>query len=159
MNAGIEQRARELLAVELSSDADLARMVKTGSYAGLVYATEALRAIVAALQTQQPGAQAVAWRYQFFGEKGWSWALVPKVPDFIKGRAIIEPLYTHPQPPSIPEPSEADVEASCIAYDAELGINTSPEWLSEIDDKTPIRAALTTYTARLRERIGGGYAT
>jgi hypothetical protein len=65
-------------------------------------------------------------------------------------------IAVYAQPPSIPEPSEADVEAACIAYDAELGINTSLEWLSEIDDKTPIRAALTTYTARLRERIGGG---
>jgi hypothetical protein len=60
-------------------------------------------------------------------------------------------IFTHPQPPSIPEPSEADVRASMEAYDMAIpGIG--PTASSTV---ARIRAALTTYTARLRERIGG----
>jgi hypothetical protein len=169
MPTELELRARELLAAEQESAGFPYTAWRIREQIDLTDDEAiAIRAIAAALPAQQPGAQAVApevavaWQRRIRGDSGkwlaWSeWedlygeGKVQKV-----GRFDCEyrPLYTHPQPPSIPEPSEDDVEASCIAYDAEIGLDTSPEWLSEIDDKTPIRAALTTYTARLRERIG-----
>jgi hypothetical protein len=119
--------------------------------------------------SQQPGAQAVApegavsWQRRIRGDSGkwlaWSeWedlygeGKVQKV-----GRFDCEyrPLYTHPQPTegttpvvTIPEPSEADVRASCV----EWGVAISSGNVVLFSDL--IRSLLTTYTARLRERVG-----
>jgi hypothetical protein len=56
-------------------------------------------------------------------------------------------IRTPAQPPSIPEPSEADVEAVSIASGLPIKFP---------NDRKRVVDALTTYTARLRERIGGG---
>jgi hypothetical protein len=58
--------------------------------------------------------------------------------------ALHELLSTRPQPPSIPEPSEEDVDAAYAAFCA-AWTKTKREQVADI---------LTTYTARLRERIG-----
>ena len=105
-------------------------------------------------EAQQPGAQAVAWRWvdKEGGTDLHSWRNMPPHKEALEakknGLCGIEYAYTHPQPPSIPEPSEDDVEAAKDAFDDVYdGMPGS--------DRPSLRAALTTYTARLRERIGG----
>lgn len=68
-------------------------------------------------------------------------------------------IYTHPQPPSgttpvvtIPEPSEDDVDAGA---DAILAV-CDKAVVNRIACVEFADQVLTTYTARLRERIGGG---
>lgn len=94
-------------------------------------------------EAQQPGAQAPAWigtlrnglRYAHLtepvAEEGYYWEVVP--------------LYL---PPSIPEPSAGDVE---LAWST-LRSTTQPRDSCACDGD--MRAVLTAYTARLRERIG-----
>jgi hypothetical protein len=112
-------------------------------YTALQMHDYALRAIAAALQTQQPGAQAVGY-------------VSPHVIEHLRNgghscttitahRAMLDDVALYTQPPSIPEPSKDDVHAACCAF---------PKSYPGLYEDT--RAALTTYTARLRERIGGG---
>jgi hypothetical protein len=89
---------------------------------------------------QQPGAQAVGY-------------VSPHVIEHLRNgghscttitahRAMLDDVALYTQLPSIPEPSEADVEAAINA------------WVSTEGGEAAMHAALTTYTARLRERIG-----
>jgi hypothetical protein len=71
-------------------------------------------------------------------------------------------IRTPAQPPSIPEPSESDVtEAAMTMCDAWCyAPRGTPDWnlhwnFNDPKYMTQARAAITTYTARLRERIGG----
>lgn len=57
------------------------------------------------------------------------------------------------QPPSIPEPSGEDVSASGAAYSVALS-NYGTRLRGKSAHEVATLAALTTYTARLRERIG-----
>jgi hypothetical protein len=107
----------------------------------------------AALQAQQPGAQAVEpYAYEFYklmfdSMGGWERRIEHNLPlrhDDPSRIRDIKPLYTHPQPPSISEPSEDDVDAAYAAFCA-AWTKTKREQVADI---------LTTYTARLRERIG-----
>jgi hypothetical protein len=76
----------------------------------------------------------------------------------------IKPLYTHPQPTegttpvvTIPEPSEEDAKvAECDRVRHLKAISAYGS--AGVDERydMAMRAALTTYTARLRDRIGGG---
>jgi hypothetical protein len=139
MPTELERRARELLAAEYRADGvdDFADEVLKRPFELLNRDEKrALRAIVAALQAQQPGAQAVAQapnrvRTEVYEDGKW--------------RTLCVYGFSRPdtQPPSIPEPSEEDVELAHQAYSFAGG----PVFKR-------IRAALTTYTARLRERIG-----
>jgi len=59
-----------------------------------------------------------------------------------------------PQPPSIPEPSEADVDAGILAADKIY--HALPDGVDEKTGKASVvRGVITTDRARLRERIGG----
>lgn len=114
---------------------------------------------LSALQAQQPGAQAVAFRFRHEGP--WSrWLEMNELHHYDRNGSLVngpapawEVEYANlAQPPSIPEPSEEDAKAVLHAlivcrgtYENEIPI-----------DAEDMRAALTTYTARLRERIGGG---
>lgn len=104
----------------------------------------------AALQAQQPGAQAVAWHTDDHLTDKSATTYDPVIADRWRAKGWpVTPHYTDPQPPSIPEPSEDDVEAAKDAFDDVYdGMPGS--------DRPSLRAALATYTARLRERIGGG---
>ena len=53
-----------------------------------------------------------------------------------------------PKPPSIPEPSEEDVDVACEALDFDNDV------FAHMRER--VQGVLATYTARLRERIGGG---
>lgn len=93
---------------------------------------------------QQPGAQAVvAWRYRH-GPRCTNWQDGQPPPEVLKEGYPYQLAYSG-QPPSIPEPSEDDVEVSYGDFLVARGMN-----------RDRIREILTTYTARLRERIGGG---
>lgn len=222
----LEQKARELLEFERH---------KPTENTGIVCYSAALRAIVAALQaqqpingdvesskaaavpsvdggpgnyvaqasppSQQPGAQAVqpyGWHCIWNGSNAldesvtWDqfhhaeWEPLPKRWDQKPSKIV--PLYTHPQPPSIPEPMPEDVRKELLlAWDLAGDVCGSallaaePEAMNE-DHCAAIRkkaqrvfialintyhdlvgrrpeddeSELTTYTARLRERIGGG---
>lgn len=110
------------------------------------------RTDAAALQVQQPGAQAVC-----NVDGSWLWL---KLMDWCKKQRIApatqnalfeiageaHKLYT--QPPSIPEPSEDDVDVACEALDFDNDV------FAHMRER--VQGVLTTYTARLRERIGGG---
>lgn len=160
----LEQRARGLLASEFPlADGFSAVLVRDMSIPqlGVVDTAIALRAIVAALQAQQPGAQAVAWHTDDHLTDKSATTYDPVIADRWRAKGWpVTPHYTDPQPPSIPEPSEDDVEAALFAMDARFTKRTKrPGYasLSEADKsivKEGIRAALTTYTARLRERLG-----
>lgn len=149
MNAGIEQRARELLAAEVEAAGRKlsARAIVHGGIVS-VEIEEALSAIAAALQAQQPGAQAVGYvspsvveHLRNGGHACTTITAHQAMPDDVA-------LYTGPQPPSIPEPNHDDIAAALDAYMAKMRDDRSL-WAS-------IEAALTAYTARLLERIGGG---
>jgi hypothetical protein len=169
MNAGIEQRATELRNIGSAIVQALARIVNAPQTDEQFDANVIPRSFVidqallikeqydkilpiaAALQAQQPGAQAVAWapnrvRTEVYEDGKW--------------RTLCVYGFSRPdtQPPSIPEPSEEDVEAARDAFDkavrakpAMVPADPSAKWTTDL-----MRAALTTYTARLRERIGGG---
>jgi hypothetical protein len=163
----------------------------------------AWKAWQAALQAQQPGAQAVAC-FETWLDRDWplwrndpshpsvarcrrAWeaaALLPDPPslsegaqavlfapadweeelhsdgDVLVGRAFekfVVPLYTHPQPPSIPEPSEADVEAAAIDLWHRFAPDDHIKWGEEThraEYRDSAKSLLTTDRARLRERIG-----
>lgn len=99
---------------------------------------------------QQPGAQAVAWRYVRSPEEGCTEEVPGAWGNICEGHASVVQYYrskgcrieyAYPgQPPSIPEPDIDDLEAAWAALFASRGNMTN---------------VLTTYTARLRERIGG----
>lgn len=101
---------------------------------------------------QQPGAQAVAWIGTMPNGLRYAHLVEPTAEE---GYKEIVPLYTHPQPPSIPEPSEADAKAAECDRVRHLKA-ISAYGSAGVDERydMAMRAALTTYTARLRERIG-----
>ena len=152
MTDTLEQRARGLLASEFPlADGFSAVLVRDMSIPqlGVVDTAIALRAIVAALQAQQPGAQAVAWHTDDNLTDKSATTYDPVIAD--RWRAKGWPVTPHylGQPPSIPEPSAGDVE---LAWST-LRSTTQPRDSCACDGD--MRAVLTTYTARLRERIGG----
>jgi hypothetical protein len=179
MPTELELRARELLAAEQESAGFPYTAWRIREQIDLTDDEAiAIRAIAAALPAQQPGAQAVApevavaWQRRIRGDSGkwlaWSeWedlygeGKVQKV-----GRFDCEyrPLYTHPQPTegttpvvTIPEPSEEDAKvAECDRVRHLKAISAYGS--AGVDERydMAMRAALTTYTARLRDRIGGG---
>jgi hypothetical protein len=107
-----------------------------------------LREIAAALQAQQPGARMVG--YGYFAKGSGNLVIVEEKFSFLPH---VFPLYTHPQPTegttpvvTIPEPSDSDVEAASIASGLPIKFP---------NDRKRVLDALTTYAARLRERIGG----
>ena len=114
-------------------------------------------ASAAGAKAQQPGAQAVAEVVQrepyLDGSPNpcrslkWNHAVCPSCEDSLP---VGTKLYT--QPPSIPEPSDEAVNALArkISEVFALHWDTNAYELRRVS-----RAALTTYTARLRERIGG----
>ena len=165
MPTELEQRARELLAAEYERQGSrgFAEALRSGGDAGtdVFY----LRAITAALQAQQPGepmftasmygsAEAASkaraeWEAQQPGAQAADLYTVDDsaqaCSDGCCGGCQFRPYI--PQPPSIPEPSEDDVEAAKDAFDDVYdGMPGS--------DRPSLRAALATYTAWLRERIG-----
>lgn len=155
----LEQKARELWIAEHRHDAGRVVAIK----AGLLTADDrrALRAIAAALQARQPGAQAVAAHAYMQPETLNSCDPVRfeqcrrEYPDTY---ADWYPVYTHPQPPSIPEPSEDDAKSAMDAFDkavrampAMVPADPSAKWTTGL-----MLAALADFAARLRERIGGG---
>jgi hypothetical protein len=94
---------------------------------------------------QPPGAQAVAWHTDDHLTDKSATTYDPVIADRWRAKGWpVTPHYTHPQPPSIPEPSEDDVDAAYGAFCA-AWTKTKREQVADI---------LTTYTARLRERIG-----
>lgn len=113
---------------------------------------KAANELEAALQAQQPGAQAVGVIRENPDDIGL-------YADFDNMPPVGTKLYT--QPPSIPEPSEEDVEAAARAIAQsdvdESGMSFDIHWTANAKVlRADARSALTTYTARLRERIGGG---
>jgi hypothetical protein len=176
MPTELEQRARELLAAEYERRGyrHQAAGVRAGTYPAYDEQKDIFcKAIAAALQaqqpingdvesskpaavpsvdggpgnyvapasppSQQPDAQAVGYIDE--GDDG-SGMFAEFYPD--RDLSVGAKLYT--QPPSIPDPSEEDIGASIDAHGPALADGTA--W-------SAMRAALTTYTARLRERIGG----
>lgn len=95
-------------------------------------------AIAAALQAQQPGAQAVDLYTVDDSAQACS--------DGCCGGCQFRPYIPHP--PSIPEPSEEDVDVACEALDFDNDV------FAHMRER--VQGVLATYTARLRERIGGG---
>ena len=188
----LEQRARGLLASEFPlADGFSAVLVRDMSIPqlGVVDTAIALRAIVAALQAQQPGAQAVAWALEQGGiladwcntagdalrslmgayerrvrsactssadldARPWRCAEYVQAEDALAIKPTPSVLVgngksdTHPQPPSIPEPSDADVE---LAWST-LRSTTQPRDSCACDGD--MRAVLSGFAARLRERVG-----
>ena len=141
MTDTLEQRARGLLASEFPlADGFSAVLVRDMSIPqlGVVDTAIALRAIVAALQAQQPGAQAVDLYTVDDSAQACS--------DGCCGGCQFRPYIPHP--PSIPEPSEEDVDVACEALDFDNDV------FAHMRER--VQGVLTTYTARLRERIGGG---
>ena len=159
----LKQRARELLAAESERDGYTyaAWRIRNGE----ADKEAPMRAIVAALQAQQPdepmftasmygSAEAASkaraeWEAQQPGAQAADLYTVDDsaqaCSDGCCGGCQFRPYI--PQPPSIPEPSEDDVEAAKDAFDDVYdGMPGS--------DRPSLRAALATYTARLRERIG-----
>lgn len=110
MTDTLEQRARGLLASEFPlADGFSAVLVRDMSIPqlGVVDTAIALRAIVAALQAQQPGAQAVAWHTDDHLTDKSATTYDPVIADRWRAKGWpVTPHYTDPQPPSIPEPSE-----------------------------------------------------
>lgn len=108
------------------------------------------RTDAAALQAQQPGALPVAWRYLNPPDEGsteWvasRWYDFPDEAIAVCERAGQRIEYAHPQPPSIPEPSEADVE---LAWST-LRSTTQPRDSCACDGD--MRAVLTADRARLQ---------
>lgn len=119
MPTELEQRARELLAAELVA-------CESGEHANWILhdgslnylERSALAAIAAALQAQQPDAQAVVWALQFPDDDRLNLSIVfdtkeeaENYADKCGSNIVIVPLYLHPQPPTsnvlreIPEPS------------------------------------------------------
>lgn len=111
-------------------------------------ARRAWHAALAALQAQQPGAQAVAWivRSDKLADAVTIYKGEAQTLARVRDGGSYAPLFTHPQPPSTPEPSGGDVDEAVAAFNE-----------SYLDDgstkRAAIRAALTTYTARLRESL------
>lgn len=95
-------------------------------------------AAIAALQAQQPGAQAVDLYTVDDSAQACS--------DGCCGGCQFRPYIPHP--PSIPEPSEEDVDVACEALDFDNDV------FAHMRER--VQGVLATYTARLRERIGGG---
>ena len=113
MTDTLEQRARGLLASEFPlEDGFSAVLVRDMSIPqlGVVDTAIALRAIVAALQAQQPGAQAVAWHTDDNLTDKSATTYDPAIAE--RWRAKGWPVTPHylGQPPSIPEPSDEDFE-------------------------------------------------
>lgn len=112
------------------------------------YAEEyAIEAVVAALQAQQPDDKLADTQR----------AIIEAAEARGYRRGIAEaqqPAFTTPQPPSIPEPSDADVDAAMQNYYASFQCGKEPGvYYFEETRKAAMRAAITTYTARLRERL------
>jgi hypothetical protein len=136
--------------LEIHADLVLGFALANADYAGMrrdvVKAQRHIRAAIAALQAQQPGAQAAAYcdPSDPINSTAFAWLGTDRT------ERHREPLFTHPQPPSIPEPSEADAESACAAfYAAQQGYRLRVK-------AKDMLAGLADYTARLRERIGGG---
>lgn len=164
MTDTLEQRARGLLASEFPlADGFSAVLVRDMSIPqlGVVDTAIALRAIVAALQAQQPAepmftatmygsAEAASkaraeWEAQQPGAQAVDLYTVDDsaqaCSDGCCGGCQFRPYI--PQPPSIPEPS--DVDAALSAFDS---VPPQRRWRA-----ARMRAALTTDRARLRERM------
>ena len=132
---------------------------KTGKNAIAVDASGSkLHAAIAALQAQQPGAQvvelvdlstALARVRARASESGTAKQHGPQFAAGLRAAANMLEGMRIAQPPSIPEPSAGDVE---LAWST-LRSTTQPRDSCACDGD--MRAVLTTYTARLRERIGG----
>jgi hypothetical protein len=155
MPTELERRARELLKSAIA-DVGLSFNGEEGSlFYDAGHEAAALRAIAAALQAQQPGAQAVAEVCRnAWGNLYLHWL------SSIQDAGLGAKFYTHPQPLTsnvlreIPEPSEADVEAA--ESERTRSINAISAYGSAgVDERydMAMRAALTTYTARLRESL------
>jgi hypothetical protein len=98
-------------------------------------------------EAQQPGAQAVAWHTDDHLTDKSATTYDPVIAERWRAKGWpVTPHYLAPQPPSIPEPSDADVDAAYAAH--------STAWMHPRREQ--IRVAITTDRARLRERIGGG---
>jgi hypothetical protein len=133
-----------------------------------------IAAIAAALQAQQPGAQAVelvdlstalARVRARASEPGTAKQHGPQfaaglraAANMLEGMRIAKSVHvTHPQPPSIPEPSREDAESALDAFDKAVRAmpplapaDPSVKWATGL-----MLAALRDFAARLRERIGG----
>ena len=168
MTDTLEQRARGLLASEFPlADGFSAVLVRDMSIPqlGVVDTAIALRAIVAALQAQQPGAQvvelvdlstALARVRARASESGTAKQHGPQFAAGLRAAANMLEGMRIAQPPSIPEPSEDDAKvAECDRVRHLKAISAYGS--AGVDERydMAMRAALTTYTARLRERIGG----
>ena len=108
---------------------------------GIISAQEAMISIANAAvrnQAQQPGAQAVGYIDE--GDDG-SGMFAEFYPD--RDLRVGAKLYL--QPPSIPEPSDADVDVAAAAYDDMYDGN---------NHYYSLQSALSADRARLRERIG-----
>ena len=164
MPTELERRARELLAAEYDRDGrcNIARDLRLGFSNSAIDA--ALRAIAAALQAQQPGAQAVAWKIprivtfanaqrtncppdmqaELEGCVAWELSMFGDAAPVIDKHGTLHrpiPLYT--APPPLPEDvSEEDVEAAINA------------WVSTEGGEAAMRAALESYRARLAAKGG-----
>ena len=109
---------------------------------------------LAALQAQQPGAQAVAWHTDDHLTDKSATTYDPVIADRWRAKGWpVTPHYLAPQPPSIPELSDEDVVQVRSAFN--LAVMRTPGTIDQIYN-VAWKDALTTYTARLRERIGGG---
>lgn len=157
MPTELEQRARELLAAEYERQGSrgFAEALRSGGDAGtdVFY----LRAIVAALQAQQPGAQvvelvdlstALARVRARASESGTAKQHGPQFAAGLRAAANMLEGMRIAQPPSIPEPSDADVE---LAWST-LRSTTQPRDSCACDGD--MRAVLSGFAARLRERVG-----
>lgn len=160
MTDTLEQRARGLLASEFPlADGFSAVLVRDMSIPqlGVVDTAIALRAIVAALQAQQPGAQvvelvdlstALARVRARASESGTAKQHGPQFAAGLRAAANMLEGMRIAQPPSIPEPSDADVE---LAWST-LRSTTQPRDSCACDGD--MRAVLSGFAARLRERVG-----
>lgn len=159
MPTELEQRARELLAAEYERQGSrgFAEALRSGGDAGtdVFY----LRAITAALQAQQPGAQAVAFRFRHEGP--WSrWLEMNELHHYDRNGSLVngpapawEVEYAYlGQPPSIPEPSDEDIDGALTVAFGEKA--TTGEAEADRHWRDLVRDILTTDRARLRERGG-----
>ena len=110
------------------------------------------RTDAAALQVQQPGAQAVAWHTDDHLTDKSATTYDPVIADRWRAKGWpVTPHYTNPQPPSIPDPSDEDIDGALTVAFGEKA--TTGEAEADRHWRDLVRDILTTDRARLRERL------